>query len=365
MSEELEVVGLTKSMLSNIIDENIFWENGDLAPMPKSKASWLVSNSRIDEEDYCGVIAYENKKMISFIYMFPDLINTMDNKGKKVYWMIDWWVIDKYKDGILGSYIYNEAVKLAGKQILIKGYTENVQEFYDKQPFTVIASRHRYTLFFSLDASILLAKYQFLKFVKIFVNIADTISGKIIRRINNYKLGNKTKKIKYDFINQLDNETWNFIKPLCEKDLIYKTKEYVNWQINNNQYLQIPIHKAPYSSLQTGISNNIHIHNLKIKLDNKVIGFLSYIINYNEFNIKYFLVDDDENYDLCVDVLVENLIKSKRNFIFVDDTKLSNNINKRYFTLFTHKVFKKGLRHNETKFDYDSVSMLNSDGHFY
>ena len=54
---------------------------------------------------------------------------------------------------------------------------------------------------------------------------------------------------------------------------------------------------------------------------------MSYIINYNEFNVKYFVVEKDTNYDLCIDALMEHLVKSKRNFVFTDDTKLSNNIN--------------------------------------
>ncbi|MEP5341503.1 MAG: hypothetical protein ABJL44_14535 [Algibacter sp.] len=365
MDEELEVVGLTKSKLKDIVLENTFWKAG-LAPMPKSKAIWLIANERIDDDDYCGVIAYESKKMIGFIYMIPDWLNTKDNTKKKAYWMIDWWINDKYKDSVLGTYIYNQAVKFANKQILIKGYTQNVQEFYDKQPFTVIASRYRYTIFFSLDASMLIGKFSFLKPFQLIIKSIDTFISSVIRKINVFKLKDKTKNIKYEFINSIDDETWSFIEPLCQNDLILKTKNYVNWQISNSQYLQTPISgKMPYTNLQTGISVNIKIHNLKLILNDKIIGFLSYIINYNEFNVKYFLVEDDTNYNICVDAIIENLIKSKRNFIFTDDTKLSNAINKRYFSLFTHKVLKKGLTHNETNFDYERTTMLNRDGHFY
>lgn len=365
MSEDIEIIGLTKNMLRGFVKNNQLWKS-DLAPMPRSKALWLISNERIQENDYCGVIAYEGKKMVSFIFMIPDLINNKTQIGKKAYWMIDWWVIRKYKNSILGTYIYNQAVKFAENQILIKGYTENVQEFYDKQPFKVIASRLRHTIFFSLDSSMLIGKWKFLKHIKFIINAVDSIISKFVRLLNKKKLGNKTKNIKYDFINQLDHETWSFIEPLCKNDLILKTFNYVNWQIDNNQYLQQPFSKkAPYKNLQTGISDNIHIHNLKIILNDNIIGFLSYVVNYNEFNVKYFLVNNEENYDLCVDVLMENLLKSKRNFMFTDDTKLSNNIKKRYFTLFIHKVLKKGLTHNDTEFDFDGVIMLNRDGHFY
>ncbi|WP_378173687.1 hypothetical protein [Aquimarina sp. SS2-1] len=365
MSKDLQVIGVTKKMLSEAIDKNTYWKN-DLAPLPKSKALWLVANGRINDDDYCGVIGYEGDKMISFIFMFPDLLNAKDNKPKKVYWMISWWVHKTYKDTVLGTYIYNEAVNLTRKQILIKSYAENVNTFYEKQPFKVIASRLRHTIFFSLDASMLIGRFKFLKSFKFILDGMDGFVGLVIRIFNAAKLKNKVKELSYEYINRLDDDTWEFIRPLCDKDLIYKTKEYVNWQIDSGQYLQTPVPKRhPHKSLQTGISNNIYLHNLKIIKAGRLIGFLSYVVNFNEFNIKYFLVQDDENYDLCIDALMENFIKHKTTFIFTDDTKLSDNITKRYKTIFTHKVTKKGLAHNDTKIDIDNVMMLNRDGHFY
>lgn len=365
MSKDLQVIGLTKKMLREAIDKNTYWKN-DLAPLPKSKALWLVGNDRIDEEDYCGVLGHEGDKMISFIFMFPDLLNSKDSKPRKVYWMISWWVHKTYKDTVLGTYIYNEAVNLTGKKILIKSYAENVNTFYEKQPFKVIAERLRHTIFFSLDASMLIGRFKFLKSFKFILDPIDSFVGLIVRSINRSKLKNKVKTLSYEFVNQIDDETWDFVKPLCDSDLIYKTKEYVNWQIDASQYLQTPVpNKHPYTSLQTGISNNIYLHNLKIVKEDTIIGFLSYVINYNEFNVKYFLVADDENYNVCVDALMENFIKHRKTFIFTDDTKLSDNITKRYRTIFTHKVTKKGLAHNDTEIDSENFVMLNRDGHFY
>ncbi len=364
MSKNLEVIGVTKKMLSEAIDKNTYWKN-NLAPLPKSKAIWLVSNSRIQDDDYCGVMGYEDEKMISFIFMFPDFLNTSIKKENKIYWMISWWVHPTYKDTVLGTYIFNEALNLADKQIVIKSYAENVNAFYEKQPFTVIASRLRHTIFFSLDASMLIGRFRFLKSFRFILNKVDAFSQAVLNRINTSRYKNRTKGLVYDFISKIDNDTWEFIEPLCSNDLIYKTKEYINWHIDNNQYLQTPVVKLPYRSLQTGISDNIHIHSVKIIKENTIIGFLSYIINFNEFNVKYFLVKDESYYDICVDALIENFIKVKKTFIFTDDTKLSETIAKRYKTIFTHKVLKKGLAHNETGLDIESVDMLNRDGHFY
>ncbi|WP_062059400.1 hypothetical protein [Aquimarina longa] len=365
MSKNLEIIALTKRALREGIKNNTFWKD-DLSPLPKSKALWLVSNPRIEDEDHCGVIGYEDKKMVSFIFMFPDLLNIRSGEPKKMYWMISWWVHQEYKNTILGTYIYNEAVNLADNQVFIKSYAENVADFYKKQPFTVIASRLRHTIFFSIDASMLIGRFPFLKSFRFLLNRIDSLVYTIIRYINIVKGKRRTKELSYDYINTIDEEVWEFIKPLCKNDLIHKTKEYVDWQISNIQYIQTPIsNKHPYKSLQTGMSNNIDIHNLKILKNNKIIGFLSYVVNYNELNVKYFLVKEDKDYQLCVDALIENFITVRSKFIFTDDTKLSDSISKRYSTIFRHKVLKKGLAHNDTKLDFDTLTMLNRDGHFY
>ncbi|MEW7278496.1 hypothetical protein ABW636_07860 [Aquimarina sp. 2201CG1-2-11] len=365
MGKNLEIVALTKRMLREGIEQNTYWK-GDLTPLPKSKALWLVANDRIEEEDYCGVLGYEDDKMISFVFMFPDFLNENGKKGSKVYWMISWWVDKKYKDTVLGTYIYNEAVNLTGKQVLIKSYAENVTSFYEKQPFTVIASRLRHTIFFSLDASMLIGRFSFLKPFNPILKVIDDTVASFLRFINRSRLKNNTKSLEYEYIPQLDNKTWELLQPLCKNDLIYKTKEYVNWQISTSQYMQTPIPKKhPYTSLQTGVSTNIKMHNVKVMNGEQLIGFFSYVINYNEFNVKYFLVIEDQYYDVCIDALVENCIKKKAKFIFTDDTRLSDSITKKYTTVFTHKVTKKGLAHNETKLDFENTTMLNRDGHFY
>ncbi|OYX23463.1 MAG: hypothetical protein B7Z06_10210 [Flavobacteriales bacterium 32-35-8] len=365
MSKQYEVKELTKKALRDALNNNTFW-NIPLAPMPKSKAMWLVSNPRIADNDYCGVMGYENDKMVSFIYMLPDHLN-INNDIQKVYWMIHWWVDDTIKNTVLGPYVYNEAVNLANKQVIIKAYAETAADFYKKQPYQVIASRLRHTLFFSLDSSILKGRFPFLKYFNTLVNIVDTFSYSVLGFINKPKLKNRTSHLKYEYINALDEDTWNFIEPLCKNDLILKTKAYINWQLSSLQYTQTPTSKHIYASLETGNSNNIYIHSLKVIKDSTIIGFLAFTINYNECNIKYFLTKEGLDYEACVDVLIEHVYATKSKFIFTDDTKLSDTITKRYKTIYTHKTTKIGLAHKSMGLDLTklNLNLHDRDGHFY
>ncbi|NMH88214.1 hypothetical protein [Flavivirga algicola] len=363
MNKKITVESLTKKMLQEAVNRNTYWSNG-LAPLTKSKAQWLLTNPRIEEDDYCCLIAKEGKKMISFIYMIPDFLNINDDTYKKVYWMILWWVDSNYKKTVLGTYAFFEALRLVDNKIIIKSYAEHIKDFYEKQPFTVITSRLRYTLFFSIDTPMLIGRFKFLKPFYFVLNTLDYLVASVISKINYNKLKRRTKNLVYDYINELDEGLWAFIKPLCKNDFILKSKEYINWQIDSKQFTQLAVQrKQQYTFLGTGNSPNIYLHNLKIIKDKKIIGFISYVVNHNEFNIKYFIVEKEENYDLCVDALIENFIKKKSKFIFSDDAKLVENIKKRFLTIFTYKVLKKGLAHDSL--NLEKANLLNRDGHFY
>lgn len=365
MGNSIEVIAITKKVLKKAIEDNSYWKQCTV-PFSKSKANWLLSNDRIQEEDYCGIIAKEGDKMLSFIYLFPDYMNVSENETNKVYWMITWWVHEEHKNSVLGTYVFQEALNLTGKQILIKSYAENVTKFYEKQPFTVISSRFRYTIFFSTDTSILVGRFPFLKRISFLVDKVDDFVGWIIRMANKRASKKRTVGLVYNYVSQIDDELWNFIAPVCGHDLILKTKDYVNWQLNGQQYIQTPVgEKYPNKAIVAGISNNIGIHNYSVIKDEEIIGFISYIINYSEANVKYFLVKDKEYYNDCVDALVENIIRVNAKFLFTDDAELSNSLRKRYRTVFTHKVNKNALAHNETKIDFENVHLFNRDGHFY
>jgi rRNA-processing protein FCF1 len=365
MSKDLKVLGVTKKMLRESINENTYWE-GSLAPMPKSKAQWMLANPRFEEDDYCAVITTANNQILSFISLVPDYLNLKNNNFKKVYWMVSWWVHPKNENTILGTYTFQEALKLTDNKILIKSYAEHIEPFYKKMPFNIIESRNRYTIFLSLDHSMLLGKFKFLKPFKLFFVALDRVTYYVINFFNKLKFKNTTSKLNYEYINGIDQNTWNFIEPLFKNDLIYKTKDYVNWHLDNNQFTQTPVaDKFLYKSIEIGTSNNIYQHNLNIIKNNKIIGFFSYILNYNEFNVKYFLVEKEENYNVCIDALIENFIKKKARYIFTDDTTLAENIKKRFITVFTHKSLKKGLAHNSLELTENEVTLYNRDGHFY
>lgn len=365
MSKNLQVQGITKAMLRESIQHNTHW-NGALAPMPMSKALWMLANPRIEETDFCAVLTTENDQILSFISMIPDYLNLKNNQFKKVYWMVLWWAAPQSKNTVVATYTFHEALKLTNHQILIKSYAEHVDAFYNKMPFKVIASRNRHTIFFSLDASMLVGRFKFLKHIRFLLDAIDNMFAFVINKINYQRLRKNTAPLRYDYINELDEATWKFIEPLCANDLILKSKDYINWHINNRQYTQIIVPgKKLYNAIKIGTSTNIFAHSLKILMEGKIIGFISFIINYNELNVRYFLVEHKTYYNLCVDVLIEHFIVKKAKYIFTDNQTLADAIRSRFITVYTHKSLKTGIAHNNLDINIEESQLMEQDGHFY
>ena len=146
----LEQKFLTKKELRSALKDNTFW-NGDynITPFSKNKANWIIENERIDDEDYCTMIAVKNKTLIALVNLIPDLFHVNDGQQvEKFYWMTLWWVDETQKKTIIGPYLFNEALRKTKNKIIGKAYAENANGFYDKQPFSNISSRNRYTIFF-------------------------------------------------------------------------------------------------------------------------------------------------------------------------------------------------------------------------
>lgn len=362
---DIEIQYLTKKALQDSLLQEQYWNNEKQVPFSINKAQWLCSNPRINENDHCAVIALENNCVVGFIYLLPDLLYAQGNTEKKASWIIYWWVTPKYENNVLATYIFAEALRLTNNQVLVKSYAEHIGNFYNRMPFKTISAKFRYTLFFSLDASILLSRFKFLKYFKGLVKLADGLSRNLLAYINNKKAKKQTKTLQYEYLNALDETTWRFIEPLCLNDLVVKTKDYINWQISPMQFSKTPLGKTPYTALENGTSPNIYIHNVKILLDQTVIGFLSYIVNYKELNIKYFLVKDENHYSTCAGVVIEHLIKHQSTFMFTDDSKLAEHINKTYKTIFIHKVTKKAIKHKDLVLNREQLDIKNQDGHFY
>lgn len=364
MNKNLNIVYLTKSDLGVALKNNTYWNNTVVA-MPKSKAQWILKNDRIEPEDHVAVIGLEKDKIIAYTLIVPDLIK-VGNTHEKVNWIHIWWVNQKYSGSIIGTYIFNKTIRVLNKNVILNSYIENTNEFFNKGPFTTIKARPRFTIFFKLDHSILVSKLSVLKHFKWLVALANNTIVRLYNQLNKNKIKNATKNLTYDYLNILDDETWQLIEKKTKNDFTVKTRDYVNWLIDNTQYTQTPIsNKFLHSYSTTGYSKNIYSNTVKVIYNNSLIGVLSYVINGIEFNLKLFITKDANLTKLCVGALLEHFFKSGATYIITDDAMVAELINKHYRPIFTYKKEKKAIAHKSLNFNFNKVLVTDRDGRFH
>ncbi|NER16884.1 hypothetical protein [Spongiivirga citrea] len=363
MSKQMNTVLVTKSKLREFLETNELWEGHYLIPFAKSKASWVLKNERIDEEDLVAFLAYENGVLVCFVYLMPDIMNS--SKGKqKVYWSDKWWVASSHKDTIISSYLKNEVARITSNKIIVKFLGKATEAYYEKQPFRKFGHRTRFFIMYNADVGLLLSRFSFLKMLKFPLKIIDQISLSFTKSVNKRRAISKTKKLNYQYLNQLDELTWDFLKSNCDEDLILKDKVYVNWQLSNQQYTNTPLPKKYVSNcLIGGAFSNIGIVSFSIIQQDKVIGFVSYLERESEFIIKYFITATG-CYEECMGALMEHFTHSGCKIIHTENDELGSKLLKSYVNIFSSKRTLYSLIHKDLDLSDTNLKINEQDGHF-
>ncbi len=359
MSRNLNIKKLTKKQLEEALEQNLYWgDDISLVPFSKSKARWLLKNERIKNDDVCAILSIENKNLVSFIFLIPDWIHT-NNGMTKIFWSNRWWVHEKYKNSILSTYTQNFSLESTKNQVIIKFIGDDTIEYYKKQPFTEFSKKTRYIFVFGLEEQQILSRLSFLKFLTPLLKLISKSSNFLITKINANKTA--TKELQYKSVNVINDDEWRFIEKHTLNDLIPKSKNYINWQIDNSQYTNTK--STPYRCLVTSISRRIYNVNFFVIRNNEIIGFISSLVRDNEYITRYFLCDI-ENYNFCLDALMENFIKTQCIYLLVEDEGLGKKINNKFIKIYKNLKEQISLAHNDIDIDFKNKKVYQQDGHF-
>lgn len=364
MAAKFKTIALTKKDLATALEENRYWERHQVL-MPKSKAYWLLRNKRIADDHICAVICLDGENLISYLLFIPDIVVLKNHTNRDIYWLQEWWVANTYQKSMVPSFIFNVAVKTLKGNILIESNAGTAESFFNSQ-FKPIYQKSRQVIFLFIENTAVINKIKILKYFKFLLNFINATILKGMHYFNFKKAMKRLDAFHFEYINTLDEPAWEFLKPLCTNDFVLKTREYINWQIDNSQYTQTPVSKKyPYKFSTTGISDNIHEHSFKIIQNNEVVGFVSYLFNMIEFNVRYFIPKNENYFNTCVDALVIHGLKHKAKYIITDNSDLSAAISQRYFTLFTYKTVKTSRVHKSCDLDLEDVKLTDRDGRFH
>lgn len=363
---DLNVITLTKLELKNAVSENKYWNNTFEPPFSVNKAKWILENERAEDNDVLAVLGYEDKSIVAFVYLVPDLIRGGNGVIKKIFWSQRWWVSNKYKDTVLSAYIKGMSLNASSNQVAIKFLGDNTKAYYKKQPFKKFAKRKRYINIFSLDSGLLIYKKASLQKFLPLLKLIDNFTRSFIALVNKVKVLGLASSISFFKIKSINDEVWLFLEKHCISDLVPKSKSYINWQISNKQYfvLNKNTQKPEYKCLLGSISNKIYNQNIVIKNKEEIVGFISAYVSGKRFIIRYFVVNN-MFYKDCVKVLIKNFIQSKSTIFQTEDATLGKFVKSNYFNLYSDVKELVSLIHNDVDINLAKSTIKDQDGNMF
>jgi hypothetical protein len=361
----LEVITLTKLNLEEAVADNKFWGDSYEAPFSMNKAKWMLANNRAEDHDVLAILGYENHSIIAFVYIVPDYISETEGSRKKIFWSQKWWVSEKYQGSVLPAYVKNMSLNACNNQVIVRFLGDNTSAYYEKQPFTKFSIRKRYIILFNLDYQLLVSKKNSLKNMTPILKLADGLSREMIAFINRIKCKKISHSINYEGVEFVDDGTWSFIEKYTQNDVVPKSKDYINWQIDNRQYLQIKnkSNKIVHKCLLESVSNKIYNVNFVVKKNHEIVGFISGFVSGKRFTLRYFITSESYFND-CLKILMKNITSNKCTLLQTENSKVGNQIISKFTKVYADVKELISLKHNDVSVKLDNSLITDQDGNF-
>ncbi|MBR9854797.1 MAG: hypothetical protein GYB37_09505 [Algicola sp.] len=361
---DLQVVLLTKRELREYLQSPKQQRKYPL-PFSQNKSQWLLSKPGLDENDPLAVMAVSGGELLSFAHLVPDFLSSSgQGSGTKIFWIVQWWAAPSAKSTVISTYVFSEALRLSNNRVLTKAYEENADTFYKKQPFSVIASMDRHTIFLGLAKDMVNQKLRLPNWSSPITRLMESISMKCYNIINSSRVNKLTKDLDLRYMNQLDGEAWDFIEPYLQNDLAAKDLDQVNWQLDPNQYVSKPWkHGKTDGSKIRGFAERIGIVSFLVYRNEKAIGFVSFHYIHSTAYMKYCVANNADMAGVCA-CLYKNLYELNISYIFTDNQTLAEHFTKTLSVFYQYRQTKKSMAHNTLHKELQVSHLAEQDGHF-
>ena len=290
----MHVQEVKRSELENFVQEDSFLKP-PLIPVSPHRAQSQFRNPRADDDDVVLIIAYsEKKEILAYAGALPDRIS-----GKqKIAWNSCWYA-DKEKGGTIALPLFLQFIKRWKGRILMRGLTAHTREIVVRMPYFKVVDLGISTRFFTrfYIENLLIEKLPSLKWVRIFLKIADSILNVYVR--GRWwvwgKRHDQQPGIAINLVHKIDDKTARFIETHNTTELIRRGKEELEWIISypwvitETQQNKILREKYFFSS----VAKSFNYYRLQIKHYGELKGFALLKDREHHFEVPYLYFEED------------------------------------------------------------------------
>ena len=262
----MEIKTLTIADLKKALVSVDFWRTETL-PITRHRALSYVRNPRADENDPVLLVAYHDKRVIGYLGILPDKC-FVDDATYKMGWLTSWWVDPSCSAMGVGAILLFKALNAYDQYIGVSGSSREARQ--------------------ALDAS---QKFMDLKPLRGLFKIFDVMVNEVVNLRSVYwqRYNNPSRRLTFEYISDIDEETDHFMQRHSRHDLMRKEKTDLTWIMNNPWILSGPLKdrtsKRYYFSSRAGRFSYLGVK--VFEDENEMIGFILHKVRDDRMSVLY------------------------------------------------------------------------------
>lgn len=335
----MKIIEYNKKGLINLLNDKSFWHKKYI-PITKSKILHQIRNPNLSDEDILLFTIEESSLVICYLGAIPDIIN-LNGTIKKIFWLSTWWLAPEYSNTSNAALLYFNVWKKLSGQIAISSFSISAGQFYKKTNKFSHIPKKRHLILFNIDEDLFSQKFPKLHYFETLIKIIK-LPFIITNKIKFNILSNKIEKIKIEYVNSIDQETWDFVKIFSKNDLIPKSQEFLDWKLSDCSNIVAPLSRYIENEYDFSafVKNRSFKISYKIFLHNEIIAFCFFTVNKNNASLQ-FNYCSLEHIDIVSTILVLHILKLKVDSFFCEDDDVFNAIKKKRWLFIKSFIFEK------------------------
>jgi hypothetical protein len=270
-----------------------FWRAGTL-PITRQKALSFCRNPRAEPNDPVLMIACQDRRVVAYLGILPDRIFSNDS-GHKMGWLTGWWVDPSLAKG-MGAMLLYKALNLYPGIGVSGGSKPARKVLHASQQFVALPSLKGLEMKIRFNAAgTLIGKLASLKHVRFLLRFADVVLDEIadLRRSWWERENPVFRRLTFEYVRSIDEETSRFIARRHRDDLTRKGKADLDWIMTYPWIVAAP-QKDPVSRRYYFSSIAARFSYLGVKVsapDAGLVGFLLLNVRNDRMAVLYSYFD--------------------------------------------------------------------------
>ena len=242
----MEIKTFTVADLKTALASEDFWLTKTL-PITKHRALSYSRNPRAKQDDIVLLVAYQDSQVIGYLGILPDKIFCND-AAYKLGWLTSWWVDPSHATAGVGAILLFKALNAYDQYIGVSGSSREARRaLHASQKFMVFKALQGLDIHLRLNVTRdILRRHPATKIIRRLFIIFDVIAGEVmnLRRFFRQQCKNPFRRLTFEYISAIDEETNRFIQRHHHQDLTRKEKADLDWIMNSPWILSAPLKDA-------------------------------------------------------------------------------------------------------------------------